>query len=235
MRNVDSQGMMAFWTDIDEDYILDFQRWHNCQHMTERTSVPGFHVGRRYRGTGDAPMFFISYETVDSAVFKSQPYMDRLNNPTQWTQQALTHFNNNMRNIYRLTASAGAPAPTEAPFAQVYRFNLDQADEAGAVQWCADKFLPALAGLENMHRARLYEVDEEISNIQTAERGIYGGGPGEQKYLLYVEMELEDIPQGAAWQALWNDPENRKMLDLLKDVFAEASWLEFVMYGPEEK
>ena len=38
---------MGFWTDIDEDYVLEFQKWHNCEHMTERTSIPGFHVGRR--------------------------------------------------------------------------------------------------------------------------------------------------------------------------------------------
>ena len=57
MRNRTSNGMLAFWTDIDEDYILEFQKWHNCEHMTERTSIPGFRVGRRYRGTGDAPMF----------------------------------------------------------------------------------------------------------------------------------------------------------------------------------
>jgi len=46
MRINKTNGMMAFWTDISEKYILRFQEWHNCEHMIERTSIPGFMVGR---------------------------------------------------------------------------------------------------------------------------------------------------------------------------------------------
>ena len=88
MGNSISKGLMAFWTDIDEDYVLEFQKWHNCEHMTERVSIPGFHVGRRYRGIGNAPMFLITYETAGSEVLKSEAYMKALNSPTPWTKEA---------------------------------------------------------------------------------------------------------------------------------------------------
>ena len=155
-----AEGMMAFWTDIDVDYLLRFQQWHNCEHMVERTGVPGFLAGRRYRGMGDAPMFFISYETADSAVFKSPAYMERLNNPTPWTKEALTHFKNNIRNIYRLLACSGQQAPQEAPYALIYRFNIPA--EAATVDWYGSGLLPALQALPGVFRARLFEVDEEI-------------------------------------------------------------------------
>jgi len=111
-----AQGMMAFWTDIDEVHVLRFQEWHNFEHMAERINIPGILVGRRYRGLDDAPMFFISYETTESAVFGMQPYMERIKNPTSWTREALPHFNNNIRNTYRLIACSGRQAPQEAPY-----------------------------------------------------------------------------------------------------------------------
>jgi hypothetical protein len=227
-----AQGMMAFWTDIDADYLLRFQQWHNCEHMVERTGVPGFLAGRRYRGTGDAPLFFISYETTDSAVFKSRAYMERLNNPTPWTKEALTHFNNNMRNIYRLLACSGKQAPQEAPYALVYRFNIP-ARAAAIADWYASDLLPALQALTGVFRARLFEVDEEISNIKTAERNIYGGGPGEQKYLAYFEMSQPDIHRSPQWEAVVQAAPYAEKLDSLQNVFEEVSWLEFVMYSPD--
>ena len=234
MSSQEPQGLMAFWTDIDHDYILEFQKWHNCEHMTERTSIPGFMVGRRYRGMDRAPMFFISYETSDSAVFKSQPYLDRLNDPTPWTKEALTHFNNNMRNIYRLLAGHGEKAPTEAPYSLVVRFNLLEKTESETLDWYANQIMPELTGLPGLFRARLYEVDEEISNLKTAERAIYGGGPGEQRYLAWYELASPDPALGPDWQAVRENPANSKMFGNRKDVFEELSWLEFVMYGPDQ-
>ena len=35
-------GLMAFWAEIDESYVDRFRQWHNCEHMPERVSVPGF-------------------------------------------------------------------------------------------------------------------------------------------------------------------------------------------------
>ena len=226
-----ARGMMAFWTDIDADYVLRCQEWHNCEHMVERTGIPGFLVGRRYRGIGDAPMFFISYETTDSEIFKSPAYMERLSNPTAWTKEALTHFNNNMRNIYRLLACSGKQAPQEAPYALVYRFNIPA--EAETVDWYGSELLPELQARPGVFRARLFEVDEEISNIKTAERTIYGGGPGEQKYLAYFEMSRPDIHQSSEWKTITQAALFAEKLARLQNVFEEVSWLEFVLYSPE--
>ena len=224
---------MGFWTDIDEDYVLEFQKWHNCEHMTERTSIPGFHVGRRYRGLDEAPMFFISYETAETAVFKSELYLAALNNPTSWTQEALTHFKNSSRNLYNLLTSIGAQAPTEAPYALVYRFNMPSETEAETLSWYSTEWMPVVQALEGVYRIRLYEVDEEISNIMTSERAIYGGGPGQQKYMAYYELGSPDIPSGDDWRGLRQAGRNTAMFGDLRNVFEELSWLEFVMYAPE--
>jgi len=222
--------MMAFWTDIEDENLLEVQKWHNCEHMTERVSIPGFIVGRRYRGVDGAPTFFITYETRDTDVLQSEAYLKALNNSTPWTRHALTFFRNNIRNIYSKICLAGAPPATEAPYNFVVRFNLAAGHEARALDGLRSEYLPAVAALPEVHRSRLYEIDEKISNIKTGEREIYGGGPGRQKYLLVVETASQYASRSDDWQQL-----NQRFADLLghlADKYEEHSFLEFMMYAP---
>lgn len=233
MRINDATGMMAFWTDITDSYILRFQEWHNCEHMIERTSIPGFMVGRRYRAIGQGPMFFISYETTGPEVFSSEAYMERINNPTPWTKEALKYFNNNMRNIYRLIDGAGEQAPAEAPYALAVRFNIIEGAESETVDWYIKELLTPLVGVEGVFRGRLFEVHEEISNLPTAERAIYGGGPGEQRYLAYYEMISPELFTGPEFQEVREAGRNQEMLKNRRNVFEELSWLEYAMYNSD--
>jgi hypothetical protein len=231
MKSYDAKGMMAFWTDIDDENLLEVQKWHNCEHMTERVSIPGFIVGRRYRGVDEAPTFFISYETRDTDVLQSDAYLQALNNSTTWTQQALTFFKNNIRNIYsRATVTGSAPA-TEAPYNYVLRFNIDAGNEEHTLNRLKADYLPAIAALPSVFRSRFYEIDEKISNIKTGERDIYGGGPGRQKYLLVVETASQYASRLDDWQQV--NAEYSDLLGRLNDRYEEHSFLEFVMYAPK--
>ncbi|MCH8883074.1 MAG: hypothetical protein IIA41_06190, partial [SAR324 cluster bacterium] len=160
MKRTGSKGLMGFWVDIDDGYLLRFQEWHNCEHIPERVSLPGFNVGRRYRGLDGAPTFFMFYETDDAAVLGSEAYLSALNRPTPWTRESLAQFRNPNRNVYTLLAEEGAPAPTEAPYLVTLRFNLGdegepdagaggdragvgaKAEDAGARAWHRDTWLP---------------------------------------------------------------------------------------------
>ena len=231
MKPYDARGMMAFWTDIDDENLLEVQKWHNCEHMTERVSIPGFIVGRRYRGLEKAPTFFITYETRDTDVLQSDAYLQALNNSTPWTKHALTFFKNNIRNIYSLAFVTGTSPATEAPYNYVLRFNIDSDDAEQTLEQLKADYLPALTALPAVFRSRFYEIDEKISNIKTSEREIYGGGPGQQKYLLVVEAAAEFASKTDDWLQL-----NAKYSDLLghfSDRYEEHSFLEFVMYAPE--
>ncbi|MDP6346220.1 MAG: hypothetical protein QF578_03595 [Alphaproteobacteria bacterium] len=230
MKRTGSRGLMAFWADIGHDHTLRFQQWHNCEHIHERVGIPGFNVGRRYRGIGEAPKFLMFYETDDAAVLGSEPYLERLNDPTPWTQESLPYFRNPMRNIYGLVAEHGAPAPTEAPYMHVFRFNLP--DGEGALDWHGQQWLPAVSAIDEVHRGRLYAVDEAISGIMTSERQIYGGGPGQQKYLAMFETTCPDTSTLATWQAAEQGcPDAADHLAGRRDLFCESSWLEIALYG----
>ncbi|MCO5072219.1 MAG: hypothetical protein M9944_13525 [Rhizobiaceae bacterium] len=178
----DGLGFMGFWSDIESDYLLSYQEWHNCEHMPERVSIPGFIEGRRYRGT-DTPTgasFFMCYVTHTPDALGSAAYLAALNSPTPWTKEALTRFRNPVRTLYRRVASAGS-APAHRPYLALLRFDIDR--EACALAPVLDS---ALAGAAGVARS-LFEVNAAASSIMTAERKIYSGGPTSQQFLAAFE------------------------------------------------
>ena len=208
----DAKGLMAFWASIDADYTIRYQQWHNCEHVPERVSIPGFLQGRRYRSfstssttsTNNDPHFLMFYETESSSTLASDGYMAALNAPTPWTREALTHFSNPVRSIYSRIGVAEGQGNDQgsnlsaadrrvrqksftAPYLSTLRFDLPAEDSAAAEAEYVEKWLPAACGAEDVKRARLYRVDAAVGNIATSERKIYSGGPGKQAYLLFIE------------------------------------------------
>jgi hypothetical protein len=229
-----AKGLLAIWADVDEDYRVEYQKWHNCQHMTERVSIPGFQVGRRYQGIGEAPDFLMYYETEDSKVLSGAPYMHAINNPTPWTREAITHLRNIVRSIYRLVASAGKGAPTEASYILIIRFSIPSGNENKVIQWLKEEHLPRAAALSGVHRGRLYEMDDEVSNITTEERKIHGGKPGLQRFLAFYEISSLDLLGSKEWKESAEWIGDQTLSNPLEDAQKESYWLDFSMYAPQD-
>ncbi len=225
----EARGLLAIWADVDKDHLIEFQKWHNCQHVAERVSIPGFHVGRRYRGTGEAPDFLMYYETDDSKVMAGKPYQLAINNPTPWTKEVIPHLRNTLRSIYTLVSSIGEKARTEAPYIFLVRFNVEPKSENQVIESYQEHFKRILS-IPGVYRVRLYEMDDGVSNISTAERKIHGGGPGQQRFLTFYEMAESGLPEGKAWK------EAMEMIGKsIRNVQTESYWLDFVMYAPRAK
>lgn len=225
---------MAVWADVDAGYRVEYQKWHNCEHMTERVSIPGFHVGRRYRGIGDAPEFLMYYETDDSKVLASEPYLHVQNNPTPWTKEVIPHLKNIARAIYSLVSSAGEKAPTEAPYIQIARFNIVHGNENDVINWFKEEHLEAIASIPGAYRIGFYKMDDEVSNISTEERRIHGGGPGQQEYLTFYEIANLDLLDSKPWkEATENSKRSKAMQKRMENILLGSYWLEFAMYAPK--
>lgn len=234
MTEHEAKGLLVIWSDIDPDYRIEYQKWHNCEHMTERVSVPGFQVGRRYQGIGEAPEFLMYYETESSKVLASKPYLDRQNNPTPWTKEAIPHLKNIVRAIYSLVSSFGKKAPTEAAYIHLVKFNAVPDSDEKVIQWFKESHLPQISALAGVYRARFYEMDDAVSNISTEERKMHGGGPGQQKFLAYYELANPNLPDSQAWKRASSAFEANAEIQVgLKNVVRESYWLDFAMYAPK--
>jgi len=101
-------GILAVWNDCAPDGLAHFERWYNREHLMERVGVPGFRLGRRYEAlAGGDRRFFAFYEVESAAVLASPPYVERLNNPTSWTSQAMKSFRGTLRTVCEVRASCG--------------------------------------------------------------------------------------------------------------------------------
>lgn len=183
-------GLMAFWADIDPAHALGYQQWHNCEHIPERVMIPGFREGRRYRALSNEPHFLMMYETDTTNILASAAYLAALNKPTDWTREALTYFRNPVRSVYSLIGLAGRPGPFAAPYVTSLRFDLPEG-ENGLYQ---TGWLASIASITGVERVRLYRADDAVGKIETSERKIYGGGPGQQAYLALIEQSTAPSP-----------------------------------------
>ena len=69
------------------------------------------------------PNFLMCYETDDSSVLASDPYLHAVNHPSSWIKEVIGHSKNIVRGIYALVSSVGEKPPTEAPYIVVLKFN----------------------------------------------------------------------------------------------------------------
>ncbi len=172
-------------------------------------------------------MFFKAYETEDTRVLGSEPYLARLDDPTPWTRKSVARFRHAVRTTYRLEAGAGSPCPTESPYSLTLRFNLAAEAEAAWLDWCRETYLPGLAELEGVYRARLYVADAAGSGVETSERDLHGAQAARQAYLFWIELASPDLPHDAAYRAVGAD-----RLAECRDALTGVFWLDFVMYAP---
>lgn len=104
------KGVLVNWGGVLAASEVDYNAWHSLEHMPERLSVPGFRRGRRciaVEGTPEHLKYFMMYEAADTEIFISAPYLQRLNDPTPWTQRILSTYVAPSRTVCRVLDSHG--------------------------------------------------------------------------------------------------------------------------------
>jgi len=95
-------AVMVNWGGIVEEKEIEYNEWHSNEHMLERISLPGFLRGLRdvgIPGTNLNHKYFIMYEAEQKEVFTSRKYLEKLNNPTEWTKEILSNYLSPSRTI----------------------------------------------------------------------------------------------------------------------------------------
>ena len=238
MSKAEPQGLLAIWANVDDPYKAEFVQWHNCEHVAERVNIPGFHVGHRYRALDEERDFFMVYETDTADVMQGNSYLHSQNNPTPWTRQSISHFQDTLRTIYHLVGSEGGRPALDAPYLLLVRSN-PPAESGGAdevIRWYRQEHLPRLCAVDGVCQARLYHADTAISGIVTAEREVHGASSGSQEFLAMYEMNAADISNSDAWrEAATGTDWSAKMVAALRDLERERYWLDFALWAPTHR
>jgi hypothetical protein len=105
------KAAVAMWWDMDPAMRSEFQDWHSHEHFPERMAIPGFRRGSRWASSTNPEGFFVMYELDAYETLTSQPYLDRLNNPTPWSVKMMPHHRNMVRSQCRIVESRGGGIP----------------------------------------------------------------------------------------------------------------------------
>jgi hypothetical protein len=134
-------GILIVWTGVTAERDALFNGWYNRQHLSERTNVPGFRNGRRYKAVEGSPAYLAWYELESPAVFTSEAYAERQNNPTAWTQAVMPGFRDVTRVAGRVKARLGQGLGGACAS---WRLVPAAGAEGSLAQWLTDEALPAL-------------------------------------------------------------------------------------------
>ena len=120
------EAVMVLFYDIEGD-DADHDDWHSHEHFAERLAVPGFLRAVRWVALDDGPRNLVTYDVTGTDVATSQPYLDRLNDPTPWTGAMMPRFRGMVRGFAEVLAGAGIGLGGEA---LVLRFTPEAGTEA---------------------------------------------------------------------------------------------------------
>lgn len=134
-------GILIVWTGVTQERDALFNGWYNRQHLSERANVPGFRNGRRYKAVEGSPAYLAWYELESPAVFTSDSYARRQNNPTLWTQTVMPGFRDVTRVAGRVMAKLGQGLGGACAS---WRLTPAAGAEQALTAWLAGAALPAL-------------------------------------------------------------------------------------------
>ena len=89
------KGALLNWGGVLPKHELDYNLWHSLEHMPERMNVKGFLRAFRcvgLNGTNDNDKYFMMYDVKNKDILSSKQYLNRLNNPTDWTIKILSKY-----------------------------------------------------------------------------------------------------------------------------------------------
>jgi hypothetical protein len=134
--------------------------------MPERLSIPGFTRGRRgVNWALDQQRYLTIYEGRELSVFSGAEYLQRLNNPTPWTQRLAPAFRNFLRVSCETVVSEGVGVGGAVG---TWRGQFRAGGEGAFVQ-AAPALAQALMALDGVSGAHLAVARPEHSEIRTTE------------------------------------------------------------------
>ena len=174
---------MLLFFDIAPEAIAEHDDWHTHEHLPERLSIPGFVRGTRWvaQRTGQ-PRYFVIYEVAELGVLTSAAYLERLNDPTPWTQKIMPYYRGMTRGFCTVAARAGLGLGNAA---RVARFK-----PASDLAWLRER-MAELSSRPGLGGCYLFESAADAP--MTREQSIRGKDAGVDSVLVVTGYDTEAV------------------------------------------
>ena len=186
------KAFLAIWHDIDPPSWTEYMEWHTREHMPERLSIPGFTIGKRLINHS-VPRYrygtVYGGETVE--VFRSPAYLERLNNPTDWSNKVQPTFRNFLRMACDRIASAGVG---EGGAMATIRLDFSGGAGPDTVRSSAQTLADALLEVTGACGVHIGLARTEVSGVKTKETELRPG-MAEKEFDVVVLVEGSGAPE----------------------------------------
>ena len=163
------KGALLNWGGVLTKHDLDYNLWHSLEHMPERMSVKGFLRAFRcvgLKGTNENDKYFMMYDVKSKNILSSKQYLNRLNNPTDWTSKILSKYVYPSRTICEVIKTTSLTYGLSGFFVTI-RY-LSQNNDIKNFYNISDEIMRQ-NGIFSIH---CFQSDREISLIKTKEKVI---------------------------------------------------------------
>ena len=177
-------GCFVAWHDLQLGREADHDQWHTHEHMIERVAIPGFLQGLRYRSAAGGPRVCTIYHVEFVATFTSPAYLERLNNPTSWTKQALPLLVGMNRTLCTVASTHG-----HGLGGHLLTIQLSARPDAASQlhRRLSGGVLPDLAARRGLCGAHLLIGDWSASQMRTHEKALRGEPDAIADWVILVE------------------------------------------------
>ena len=165
--------------DIVPEHIAEHDEWHTREHFPERVGIPGFIRAQRWVSSTSGPRYLILYEVRDIDVLSSAAYLERLNDPTPWTQRMMPHYRGMVRGFCRVEKSVGTVLGTTAI---TVRYSPAPGQDERLHRWLEEEAVPSVAQQRGIASAFMLRSDRAPE--MTAEQRIRGRDGSVDRVLL---------------------------------------------------
>lgn len=199
---------MVLSFDIDPAAADEHDDWHSREHLPERLSIPGFLRGTRWAALGAGRSYMVVYEVTDIDVLGSSAYLERLNNPTPWTQKMMRSYRGMRRGFCRVEAGLGRGLGCAT---LLMRFAPAPGGEQTLCAWLTRRVLPDLARSPGFAAAHL--LSAAATPAMTAEQEIRGRDRGFDWVLFAMSHREEAMAKLDAGEFVENGALNAPLVE----------------------
>lgn len=196
---INADAVLTMWHDIEATGQAAYSEWHVLEHMTERVSIPGFVRGRRGVAIDphQSPKYVTFYEASDVTVFRSAPYLERLDNPSEWTQRVQPSFQNFVRFANEVAVQRGfgdGAFLTTARFETVDESSIRYADVQGRLE----ALLDAIEAVPFVTSVALTRSRDDVTDYVTNEAELRPVNPDLDGVAHVAVLSIDTLTEAAA-------------------------------------
>ena len=177
------KGALLNWGGVLPKHDLDYNLWHSLEHMPERMNVTGFLRAFRcvgLKGTNDNDKYFMMYDVKNKDILSSKQYLNRLNNPTDWTSKILSKYVYPSRAFCEVIKTKSLTNGLSGFFVTI-RY-LSQNNDINNFYNISDEIM-SQNGIFSIH---CFQSDKEISQLKTKEKVIRSYQGNEDEIIDYA-------------------------------------------------